>query len=73
MKVHNLQPSTIAMHTYTTGFTYDGYGRRATIVYPDGEVVTHDYDSGGLLKSVIGEKNQVVYPYVTRLEYDQFL
>ena len=38
----------------TTEWTYDGLGRIETLTYPDGEVLTYDYDSGGLAQSIDG-------------------
>jgi YD repeat-containing protein len=73
MKVHNLSPETEAKLTFTTEFTYDDFGRLVTLTYPDGEVATHDYDSGGLLKSLHGTKDGFDYAYMNRLEYDEFL
>lgn len=58
--------------TYTTEFTHDTWGRLQEMVYPDGEVLTYHYDSGGLLASAIGVKQGFTTSYVTRLEYDQF-
>ena len=37
--------------------------------YPDGEVLTYHYDSGGLVNGV---KSGVRTDYLTRLEYDKF-
>jgi RHS repeat-associated protein len=73
MKVHNLNPETTDKLTFTTELTYDGFGRLATLTYDDAEVVTHDYDSGGLLRSMAGAKGEFDYAYVNRLEYDEFL
>jgi RHS repeat-associated protein len=72
MLVHNLNVETADKHTWTTRFDHDAFGRIKTVTYPDGEVVTYDYDSGGLLNSAIGNKLGTEYPYVTRLEYDEF-
>jgi RHS repeat-associated protein len=72
MKVHNLSPTTTAAHTYTTRFAADSMGRILSMTYPDGEVVTNAYDSGGLIRSVAGKKGSDGYRYVDRLEYDKF-
>jgi len=74
MKVpgYDESPDTIAQNTYTTGFGYDTFGRLRQLTYPDGEVLSHDYDSGGLLKSMEGVKAGRTYGYVGRLEYDEF-
>ncbi len=72
MLVHNLSDDTQEAHTFTTSFTYDGLGRVNQLAYPDGEVLSHGYDSGGLLNSISGSKAGIDYGYVDRLEYDEF-
>src|SRR5882672_3106084 len=42
------------------------------LTYPDGEVLTLAYDSGGLLNFSQGVKVGFVYDYLNRLEYDKF-
>ena len=56
MKVHNLNPQTAPKVTYTTAFTYDSFSRLDQLTYPDGEVLSHEYDSGGLLSGLQGAK-----------------
>ncbi len=58
--------------TYITQYTYDTFGRLQQMVYPDGELLTYHYDSGGLVNSVTGVKGPDSYTYVKRLEYDKF-
>ncbi len=72
MKVQNLSPSTAAAHTYTTSFVYDTWSRPLTMTYPDGEVLTYSYDSGGNASALAGVKGPNAYRYVDRLEYDKF-
>ena len=72
MLVHNLVNSTQARLTWTTSFTFDTLGRTKNMTYPDGEVVTYGYDSGGLISSVNGVKSGISYPYLQRQEYDEF-
>ena len=72
MKVHSLSPTTAPAHTYTTKFRRDTFGRILTMTYPDGEVVTNTYDSGGLVRTVKGVKGSTTYPYVDGLDYDKF-
>ncbi len=57
---------------YTTQYTYDTWNRLQELTYPDGEVLTYDYDSGGLVRAATGFKDGVVFPYLERLEYDKF-
>ncbi len=73
MLVHNLVDATTARLTWTTNSDFDAWGRPKTITYPDGEVVSYGYDSGGLMSSVAGNKAGTPYPYVLRQEYDKFL
>jgi RHS repeat-associated protein len=40
--------------------------------YPDGEVLTYHYDSGGLVDAAAGVKSGVRSDYLKRLEYDKF-
>jgi len=58
--------------TYITQYTYDTFGRLQQMVYPDGEVLTYRYDSGGMVNQVTGVKGPNTYTYVSRLEYDKF-
>jgi len=57
---------------YTTQYTYDTFGRLQTLIYPDNEVLTYQYDSGGLVRAASGVKGSHTYQYVNRLEYDKF-
>jgi YD repeat-containing protein len=41
---------TIDGDSYTTGYTHDRLDRPLTIAYPDGEVVSYEYDGGGQLR-----------------------
>ena len=58
--------------TYTTEWEYDTWNRVKGMRYPDGEVLTYDYNLGGLLHSMSGEKDSTAYNYLTRLGYDEF-
>jgi len=57
---------------YVTRYLYDTWGRLQQLVYPDTEVLTYGYDSGGQVRAVEGLKLGIRFPYVTRLEYDRF-
>lgn len=57
---------------YTTTYTYDTWGRLQNMTYPDGEVLTYRYDSGGQPRQVAGVRGQFTYAYVDRMEYDKF-
>ena len=58
--------------TYQTEYRYDTWNRLRELTYPDGEVLTHDYDSGGQLQSMQGEKGPYRYDYLKALTYDKF-
>ena len=58
--------------TYTTSYVYDTFGRQQSMVYPDGETLTYQYDSGGMVRAASGVKGNDSYTYVNRLEYDKF-
>ena len=57
---------------YETDYTYDTFNRLQRLVYPDGEVLTFSYDSGGRIRAASGKKASYDYPYVRRMEYDKF-
>jgi RHS repeat-associated protein len=57
---------------YITEYEYDTWNRLHTLTYPDGEVITYEYDSGGLLKSISGVKAKHKYEYLKVMGYDKF-
>ena len=63
---------------YETFFKFDTFGRLLRITYPDGEIVTNVYDSGGNLQSASGVKRVDTqgqnhrYHYLHKLHYDKF-
>lgn len=85
VKVNNYKTD-LARNTFKTSFVYDGFGRLQSMTYPDTEVVSYTYDSGGQIASIVGVKNvptdtngdgfkdvdSVTYTYLDRLEYDEF-
>jgi RHS repeat-associated protein len=58
--------------TFTTQFRYDTWNRLKTLVYPDNETVTFEYNSGGLVEKISGQKQALTYNYLTFLGYDKF-
>lgn len=60
------------VRTYTTQYQYDTWNRLQRLTYPDGEVLTYTYDSGGQVNTATGAKGKFTYGYLTRLEYDKF-
>lgn len=59
-------------YTFHTNFEYDSWNRIQNLTYPDGEVVSYQYDKGGMLKSVKGVKNGVTYKYIDSIKYNKF-
>ncbi len=55
---------------YTTEFVYDTWNRLHELTYPDTEVLTYHYDSGGLVHDASGVKGAFPYAYFNKLEYD---
>ena len=67
-----LQPYSSYTINLETLWNYDIWGRINTIEYPDGEKVTYDYDQGGGLTSIIGDKNGRITKYLTDIRYDHY-
>ncbi|MEU3062887.1 SpvB/TcaC N-terminal domain-containing protein [Streptomyces subrutilus] len=61
-----------APRTYTTAWRYDTFNRVLQLTYPDGEVLTYGYDSGGQVTRATGVKAGSDYTYLERLDYDKF-
>ncbi|WMX44034.1 SpvB/TcaC N-terminal domain-containing protein [Streptomyces roseicoloratus] len=61
-----------APRTYTTAWRYDAFNRVLQLTYPDGEVLSYAYDSGGQVTRATGTKNGTDYTYLDRLDYDKF-
>ncbi|NJO55353.1 MAG: RHS repeat protein [Rhodospirillales bacterium] len=61
-----------AARTYVTRYEHDTWNRVQRMTYPDGEVVTYNYDSGGLLRRATGVDGGNSYIYAARVEYDKF-
>jgi RHS repeat-associated protein len=60
------------IQTFTTQYRYDTWNRMLQLTYPDGEVLSYGYDSGGLVNGAAGVKGTFSYQYLTRLDYDKF-
>ncbi|HEX6686864.1 MAG TPA: SpvB/TcaC N-terminal domain-containing protein [Candidatus Limnocylindrales bacterium] len=58
--------------SFTTQYRFDSWNRTLSMTYPDGEVLTYRYDSGGKLDSATGVKGQFTYQYLQRMDYDKF-
>lgn len=57
---------------FTTRYRYNTWNRVQQMTYPDGEVLSYRYNSGGLVDGATGVKGSNTYPYLRRLEYDKF-
>jgi RHS repeat-associated protein len=57
---------------FTTRYRFDTFNRVLRLTYPDGEVLSYGYDSGGQVNAATGVKGDFTYPYLKRLEYDKF-
>ncbi|MFF0206179.1 SpvB/TcaC N-terminal domain-containing protein [Streptomyces sp. NPDC005017] len=57
---------------YTTQWRFDSFNRVLQLTYPDGEILTYDYDSGGQVHRATGVKGGTEYTYLHRLDYDKF-
>lgn len=58
--------------TYTTTWSFDAFNRVLQLGYPDGEVLTYEYDTGGQVNRATGLKGGFGYTYLARLDYDKF-
>ncbi|MFC4111879.1 SpvB/TcaC N-terminal domain-containing protein [Nonomuraea zeae] len=58
--------------TFTTQYRYDTWNRVLDLTFPDGEVLTYHYDSGGQVDAATGLKGGTTYQYLKRLDYDKF-
>ena len=57
---------------FTTQWEYDTWNRVTSMIYPDEEVLTYNYNLGGLLNNFSGVKEGTEYDYLTQLGYDKF-
>jgi RHS repeat-associated protein len=58
--------------TFTSNWVFDTWNRIRSLTYPDGEVLTFNYDSGGLIQTISGLKTGTTYPYLNFMGYDKF-
>ncbi|WP_434362366.1 hypothetical protein NF212_19045 [Parasalinivibrio latis] len=61
-----------APKTYQTSYRYDSWNRLRELTYPDGEVLVHEYDSGGSLNAMSSTKGEYTYAPLKALTYDKF-
>ncbi|WP_146131014.1 RHS repeat-associated core domain-containing protein [Marinilabilia salmonicolor] len=60
------------IYTFETKWEYDTWNRLKHMTYPDGEELTYNYNSGGLLLSMHGNKKGHLYDYLSQIGYDKF-
>jgi RHS repeat-associated protein len=58
--------------TYVTRYEFDTWNRLQRMTYPDGELLTYAYDSGGLLRAASGNDSAINEVYAGRIDYDKF-
>lgn len=58
-------------YTFEMDWTYDTWNRLLDLTYPDGEVVTYNYDNGGKLIRVTGN-NGYTYNYIDSINYNLY-
>jgi RHS repeat-associated protein len=66
------EPGGPATRTFTNRFVYDSFGRLLSMTYPDGEVLTYNYDGGGRVRRVEGTLGASTTVYVDQILYDRF-
>ena len=59
-------------YTFAMEYEYDSWNRIQNMTYPDGEVVSYEYNKGGMLQRVTGNKNGQAYTYIDSLLYNKF-
>jgi RHS repeat-associated protein len=75
---HTQGNSANSPEVYTTGYGFDTFGRLMTLTLPDGEILTHHYDSGGNINRIEGDSpaksgsGAEHTDYLQSLLYDQF-
>ncbi|MDP3273543.1 MAG: toxin TcdB middle/N-terminal domain-containing protein, partial [Deltaproteobacteria bacterium] len=62
--------SGIGLTVADTHYTYDSFGRLRSILYPDEELVSYEYNAGGLLRRVYGDAGKGPRDYVSEIRYD---
>jgi YD repeat-containing protein len=59
-------------YTFKMQWEYDSWNRIKQMTYPDGEVVSYQYDLGGQLFAMSGYKDATPYPIIDSIFYDKF-
>ena len=59
-------------YTFAMEYEYDSWNRIQNMTYPDGEKVYYEYNRGGMLQRIIGEKGNQTNIYIDSLYYNKF-
>ena len=59
------------IRTYVYGATYDSWNRVQTMTYPNGEVVTYQYNAAGQVERLTSNKQGHQSVIVDRIGYDK--
>ena len=59
-------------YTFRMQYEYDSWNRIQKMTYPDGEEVHYEYNLGGMLKKISGNKNGVQHSYIDSIAYNEF-
>ncbi len=59
-------------YTFKMKFFYDSWNRIDSMIYPDGEVVSYEYNRGGMLKGIRGDKRGDLRTYIRDIRYNKF-
>jgi hypothetical protein len=59
-------------YTFAMEWEDDSWNRIKQMTYPDGEVVSYQYDLGGQLFAMSGYKDATPYPIIDTILYDKF-
>ena len=59
-------------YTFAMEYEYDSWNRIQNMTYPDGERVYYEYNCGGVLQRIVGEKGNQTNIYIDSLYYNKF-
>ena len=59
-------------YTFKMQYEYDSWNRIQKMTYPDGEEVHYEYNRGGMLEKVYGEKDGASCRYIDSIAYNEF-
>ncbi|MDD6583065.1 MAG: SpvB/TcaC N-terminal domain-containing protein [Bacteroidales bacterium] len=65
-------PNENHQYSFRMQYSYDSWNRVQTITYPDGEVVRYEYNLGGMLRKMEGQKGTQTFTYINDILYNHF-